>query len=59
LIFAIEMLDLVWVDGLGEDKTSFEGGLILLDFCFILLLGSFVLLWLTGVARTKPRSEVA
>jgi hypothetical protein len=32
------MVDLVWGDGRGEDKTSFGLGLILLDFgCFMSL----------------------
>jgi hypothetical protein len=39
------------VDRRGEDKTSFGIGLVLRDFCVFLLLGSFVLLWLAGVAK--------
>jgi hypothetical protein len=32
------MVDLVWGDGRGEDKTSFGLGLILLDFCYFMSL---------------------
>jgi FtsH-binding integral membrane protein len=50
------LLLFVSCDRRGEGKTSFRTGLI---FAIFLLLEGLILSGVTGVARAKPRSELA